>query len=257
MAGTCIPFIKSLQDEYIDSYGIDIAGALDDLSNKDENLVGSWILPWTEMLASCVQIQCALKEPKIKACVPKWVSQKLQTIMEKYGPYADALDLQGFEDICYNREWMIDRILMTDTTSATQNNQVEREEDLLLKNSGGNIIHLCISECINHVHRRQGILKASEKMRRRLPLNYVPSIMNALADGISMSIRIRNAGACIQPLCASAGTGGHKGRKRNRDNNDDNDEGIVAANNLPNFSNSIDFGPMNQENELEEDFEEV
>lgn len=91
--------MKSLAQEYMERYGIDLAAALLKLQRKHPKkaMVGPSILEWTHMLGAAAQLLCAAKSKKIKECMPTWLEEKLATILHKYGPYADAMDLARFE----------------------------------------------------------------------------------------------------------------------------------------------------------------
>lgn len=64
LPGTCVPHVRSLQGTYKKRFGIDLAAALRKYAAcglGPADRVGAWILPWTHMLAACVQLQCTIK----------------------------------------------------------------------------------------------------------------------------------------------------------------------------------------------------
>ena len=59
--GTCMPYVKDLQQEYMHRYNINLSAALEKMSKQCPDMVGPWILHWTRLLATCVQLQSVLK----------------------------------------------------------------------------------------------------------------------------------------------------------------------------------------------------
>ena len=83
---------------------------------------------------------------------------------------------------------------------------------------------------------------SASKLMSSMPLDYVTRIMDAVSDGISLTIRLRNGGACLRP----AHCGSSISRKRGRGNNsdDDNNMGGAPPAHRPNFSNAVDLGDL-------------
>lgn len=136
--GTCIPYTKSLADEYRLLHGIDIPAALTKLgrNNPGKTMVGPWILEWTQMLGAAAQLICAAKSSKIKDCVPAWLEERLSSILKRYGPYADSMDLTRFEDMCAKRFWAVDKIFLGTSGIATDPNA-----------SGGDLVRFILVAC--------------------------------------------------------------------------------------------------------------
>jgi len=86
-----------------------------------------------------------VQEPRIRACVPDWVSKSIKTVMDKYSPYEDALDLSLFERLCVNQAWLVDQIMLG--TSVVDG--ISSSSDSY--STGGDIIRLCVVESINKV----------------------------------------------------------------------------------------------------------
>lgn len=193
-----------------------------------------------------------VQEKKIKACLPAWVDHCLVTIMDRYSPFADEVDLEVFEKICIEQQWAVDRIIMMASKDSGQQQQAPAtaaagpaDGDVASINTGGDMIQISVAESICKIRRSLGILKvgSASKLLSKLPLEYAPRIMDAVSDGISMTVRIRNAGACIRPSQANAGGQGSSSRKRARANAG----GDAVATQRPNFANAIDLGNLHED----------
>lgn len=274
--GTCMPYVKSLQQEYMERHEINLSAALQESArimtrNNHEGeaaaaaaVVGPWILHWTRLMAQCVQLLSVLKEPKIAACIPESISKSIKTIMDQYSPFGDALDLSLFERTCIQQNWMVDQIMLGKHTQAAVSNAVASGDS-----TGGDIIQLCIVESINRMRRRSGITRASSMnasdILKKLPADYACQIMDAATDGLGMAIRLKNAGACIRIVGthssaaaaaqdgSSAAAGGRK-RGRTLSSSSANNNGGVGP--RPIFSDTIDFATMREEEEVAEEDEE-
>lgn len=220
--GTCIPYVKSLQQEYRDRYAIDLAAAL-------EKTMGAWILDWLHILGASAQLLCAASEPKISGCVPAWVQQSLRTILERYGPYADSMDLERFEAACRKRAWKIDAIILGSTAAVNDPSA-----------SGGDLVKLCTVEYINKVRRDVGTKTLSPD---RLPPSYFVGLMDSVSDGMSLAIRLRSSGSVIR----APGEAGNKRRGQKRasaaNDADDNDDNSPESK-RPSYCDALDFGGM-------------
>ena len=150
-----MPYVKSLQQEYMQRHGINLTTALTKLGLREGKgegeCVGPWILHWTHLMASCVQLLSVLKEPKIAACVPCWICKSVKTIMDKYSPFEDALDLGVFERTCVQQRWMVDQIMLCKASEAGVAAAVASGVS-----TGGDLVQLCVVECINKVWNLHG-----------------------------------------------------------------------------------------------------
>lgn len=172
-------------------------------------MVGPWIMEWTHMLAAAAQMICACRTKSIKECVPAWLVERLASIISRYGPYADAMDLARFEDVCSRQDnfaflclpfrdegvlltlflgcrrlWALDKAFLGTSGTASDPNA-----------PGGDLVQICIIEYINKVRRQMGVKHIP--WGTKMPAGYVAGIMDAAADGMSMAIRLKSAGCTI------------------------------------------------------------
>lgn len=119
-------------------------------------------------------------------------------------------------------------------------------------------MQLCIIEYINKKRRQLGIKNIP--WGSRMPAGYIEGILQAVADGMSMAIRLKSAGCIIATMCdlSTGGSSSKKGRKRTA---------AAAAGDgaaqqqqqhtmRPNYCNALDFGNFYDSDNTEDDDDE-
>ncbi len=91
-----------------------------------------------------------------------------------------------------------------------------------------------VSGCINRVCRRMGCLKdiSCEEERKLLPLYYMPQVLDAVSDALSMAVQAKISGFSVRVTQTSRS-------KKRRDKNDKDDLGsAMDFNGVLNFAQS-------------------
>lgn len=254
--GTCIPYVQDLAFEYRERYGIDLRAALQrhqvrtvypnkqqdvcvnmmklneclimflEQSESPDKNCGPWILDWLHVLAATAQLLCAMKEPKISECIPSWLAQSLQLVMQRYAPYADSMDLAKFEAACAKRDWRIEPLIVGSAAAANDP-----------RASGGDLVKICILEYINR-HRR------TKNQQQKQQPTYFVGLMDSISLGMGLAIRLRSSGSVIR----APGEVGNKKRGRKRTaaeaNNGEGDQPSAASGSRPNYCDALNFGGL-------------
>lgn len=178
---TSIPHIKSLQRTYKERHGIDLANAFE-ASNR------AWILPWAHMMAACSQIACVTREKGLSTIFPEWLQDVCMKIITRYSECED-------EEVFIKCSWLVDRILL----GPMNNNQGADAVDLSCCSSRDLVI-LQVCNCINKICRKMGGLRdlSTGAERSRLPLYYVPQILDAVCDALSMAAHAKLVGFTVK-----------------------------------------------------------